>query len=52
MCCGGEGMFNATLTGPGLIIIESMSFEKYKFAVAPPRGGGAKDKAGDQQQIE
>lgn len=36
MCCGGEGLFNSVLTGPGLVIIQSMSFEKYKHAVAPP----------------
>jgi uncharacterized protein (AIM24 family) len=36
ICCGGEGMFNSTLTGPGLVVVQSMSFEKYKLAVAPP----------------
>lgn len=37
MCCyGGEGCFNTTLTGPGLVILQSMSFEKYRAAVAPP----------------
>lgn len=36
MCCGGEGMFNTTLTGPGLIIIQTMSFEKYRAAIVPP----------------
>ena len=44
MCCGGEGMFNTAITGPGLGIVQSMSFEQYKAAVAPPmpapRGGG------------
>jgi uncharacterized protein (AIM24 family) len=35
-CCGGEGLFNTTVEGPGLIMIQSMSFEKYKKAVAPP----------------
>jgi len=40
MCCGGEGFFNSTLTGPGLVILESMSFEKYRQAVAPPAQGG------------
>jgi uncharacterized protein (AIM24 family) len=35
-CCGGEGMFNTTLEGPGMVIIQSMSFEKYQLAVAPP----------------
>lgn len=35
-CFGGEGMFNTTLTGPGHVVVQSMSFEKYKRAVAPP----------------
>lgn len=39
MCClGGEGCFNTTLTGPGLVILQSMSFNKFKAAVAPPQG--------------
>ena len=33
--CGGEGLLLTTLTGPGLIILQSMSFEKYKASVAP-----------------
>jgi len=39
-CCGGEGMFYAKMTGPGLVFLESMSFSKYKKAVAPNGGGG------------
>lgn len=35
-CCGGEGMFNTALTGPGMVVIQSMSEHKYKMAVAPP----------------
>jgi len=35
-CCSGEGCFNTTVTGPGLVIVESMSFTRYKAAVAPP----------------
>lgn len=35
-CCGGEGMFNTALTGPGMVIIQSMSEAKYRMAVAPP----------------
>lgn len=27
-CCGGEGLYNTVLTGPGLVILQSMSFEK------------------------
>lgn len=34
-CYGGEGFFNTTLTGPGLVVLESMSFEKLKKLVIP-----------------
>lgn len=44
-CCGGEGLFNTALTGPGLVILQSMSFEKYKQSLAPimdiQKGDGA-----------
>ena len=33
MCCGGEGMFVTAIEGPGVVIIQSMSFEKYKQSV-------------------
>ena len=40
-CFGGEGLFVSTITGPGIVIMQSMSFEKYKAAVAPvPQSGG------------
>lgn len=39
-CCGGEGMYYAKMTGPGLVFIESMSFQKYKNAVAPQGADG------------
>jgi len=32
-CCGGEGLFNTTLTGPGTVYFQSMSFEKFKRAL-------------------
>jgi uncharacterized protein (AIM24 family) len=35
-CFGGEGLCYGTLTGPGVILVQSMSFEKFKAAVAPP----------------
>lgn len=28
MCCAGEGLFNARMTGPGLVFVQSMSKEK------------------------
>lgn len=33
--CGGEGCLLPTLTGPGLVLLESMCFAKYKMAVQP-----------------
>lgn len=36
LCCGGEGLFNTKVKGPGLVIVQSMSFEKYRQALAPP----------------
>lgn len=36
MCCGGEGLFNTKVKGPGLIVVQSMSFENYKRALVPP----------------
>ncbi len=44
-CLGGEGMFLTTMTGPGLIVLQSMPFEKFKAAVAPPARGA---EAGDE----
>ncbi|KAJ1624672.1 tryptophan RNA-binding attenuator protein-like domain-containing protein [Pavlovales sp. CCMP2436] len=33
-CCGGEGMFNSTVTGPGTVYFQSMSFERFKASLA------------------
>jgi len=33
MCCGGEGLFNTTLTGPGEVYVQSTSIEKVKNAL-------------------
>ena len=32
-CCAGEGLFNTTLTGPGQVFFQSMSFEKFRSAL-------------------
>jgi uncharacterized protein (TIGR00266 family) len=37
---GGEGFFLATLTGPGRVIIQSMTLEKLRRELAPTRSGG------------
>jgi uncharacterized protein (TIGR00266 family) len=37
---GGEGLFWATLTGPGHVVIQSMTLEKMRRELAPTRTGG------------
>jgi len=37
---GGEGLFLATLTGPGKVIVQSMTLEKLRRELAPARTGG------------
>lgn len=41
---GGEGLFLATLTGPGKIIIQSLTLEKMRRELAPYRAGGDEHK--------
>lgn len=37
---GGEGLFLATLRGPGRVVIQSMTLEKLRRELGPARGGG------------
>jgi uncharacterized protein (TIGR00266 family) len=37
---GGEGLFLATLTGPGHVVIQSMTLNKMRRELAPHRSGG------------
>jgi uncharacterized protein (TIGR00266 family) len=37
---GGEGLFLATLSGPGRVIVQSMTLEKLRRELAPFRSGG------------
>lgn len=37
---GGEGLFLATLTGPGRVLVQSMTLEKLRRELAPMRSGG------------
>jgi uncharacterized protein (TIGR00266 family) len=37
---GGEGLFLATLTGPGHVVIQSMTLQKLRREVAPMKTGG------------
>jgi len=32
-CCGGEGCFSTTLTGPGKVFMQSMGFSKFRSAI-------------------
>merc|ERR1740116_454358 len=40
MCCGGEGVFNTKLVGPGLVILQSLSLDDLRGALLPGGGGG------------
>eukprot|EP00978_Attheya_sp_CCMP212_P020092 scaffold57136_cov47-Attheya_sp.AAC.2 len=57
-CCGGEGCFNTTLSGPGKVWLQSMNFLKFQNAVRQTvmedrqgadgdDGGGGDDYGGD-----
>ena len=37
---GGEGLFLATLTGPGKVVLQSMTLQKMRRELAPHRRGG------------
>lgn len=37
---GGEGLFLATLTGPGHVVVQSMTLQKMRRELAPTRSGG------------
>ena len=41
---GGEGIFLATLTGPGRVVIQSMTLQKMRRELAPTRTGGDEHK--------
>lgn len=41
---GGEGLFLASLTGPGRVIVQSMTLAKMRRELAPQRGGGDEHK--------
>lgn len=44
---GGEGLFLATLTGPGRVIIQSLTLQKLRRELAPYRSGGDEHKGLD-----
>ena len=40
-CCGGEGLFNTCLTGPGLVIVQTMSRDRLRQAIGAYSSSGA-----------
>lgn len=42
---GGEGLFLATLTGPGRVIVQSMTMEKLRRELAPGSGSGGDERS-------
>jgi uncharacterized protein (TIGR00266 family) len=42
---GGEGLFLATLTGPGRVVVQSMTLEKLRRELAPATAGGGDEKS-------
>ena len=52
MCCGGSGCFNTKLTGPGLIIVASMSGDRMKAAYVLPRPNPEPRSARPSNRIE
>eukprot|EP00540_Astrosyne_radiata_P011672 CAMPEP_0116851304 /NCGR_PEP_ID=MMETSP0418-20121206/16640_1 /TAXON_ID=1158023 /ORGANISM="Astrosyne radiata, Strain 13vi08-1A" /LENGTH=217 /DNA_ID=CAMNT_0004483295 /DNA_START=255 /DNA_END=908 /DNA_ORIENTATION=+ len=51
ICCGGEGLFNTTMTGPGKIWLQSMSIDKMRKLFPPnvvknSKGGDGGDGGG------
>lgn len=43
---GGEGLFLATLTGPGRVIVQSMTLEKMRRELAPLTSSGGDERSG------
>jgi uncharacterized protein (TIGR00266 family) len=43
---GGEGLFLATLTGPGRVIVQSMTLEKMRRELAPSTSQGGDERSG------
>lgn len=47
MCCGGEGIFNTELTGPGTIHLQSMSIDKLRLLFPPNVNEPSNNSGGD-----
>lgn len=46
ICCGGEGIFNTELTGPGTVHLQSLSIDKLRL-LFPPNVVSSNDSSGD-----
>jgi len=46
-CCGGEGLFSTALTGPGLVVTQSMSRDRLRMAIGLPAGSNASSNPAD-----
>jgi hypothetical protein len=42
---GGEGIFLATMTGPGKVIVQSLTLERLRHELAPAAHGGDEHRA-------
>lgn len=51
VCCAGEGLFNTTLKGPGLIILCSMPIEKLRKLFPPPMTNNASASKNNKNKI-
>jgi uncharacterized protein (AIM24 family) len=46
-CCAGQGLFNTVLTGPGFVMVHSMSLSRLRAAVGGPGKDGAANSQGN-----
>jgi len=47
-CLGGEGCFNTEMTGPGVVYLQTLSYEKLIKLLVKPQANGGKKKGGEE----
>ena len=47
ICCGGEGIFNTEMNGPGTVFLQSMSIDKLRLLFPPKTSNGGDGGGGD-----
>jgi len=47
ICCGGEGIFNTEMNGPGTVFLQSMSIDKLRLLFPPKTSNGGDGAGGD-----